>query len=127
MERIFSSRALFRTLAIFFRYPEEPLSPRLISRHAGVDIKGVVRELGKLEGMGILLVRGAGRSRIYTLNRRHPAFPGLRSIFGRAGKEREALRRKEQDRILEEFPGEPYPAGSLRGCPEESGPPRDDG
>jgi len=84
MDRLFSSRALFRTLALFFRYPEEPLNPRLITRHAGVDIKAVIREIRKLEGMGILGARAAGRRRMYRLNRRHPAFPGLRSIFGRA-------------------------------------------
>lgn len=110
MERIFSSRALFRTLAIFFRYPEEPLNPRLISRHTGVDIRGVIHELRKLEEMGILRTREAGRYRRYTLNRRHPAFPGLRSIFGRARKEEEALHRKENDRVPKEFPGYPYPA-----------------
>jgi len=84
MERLFSSPALFRTLALFFQYPEEPLNSRLISRHTGVDIKAVLRELGKLEEMGILKVREAGRHRMYTLSRRHPAFPGLRSIFGRS-------------------------------------------
>src|SRR3990170_4075944 len=55
VERLFSSRTLYRTLALFFRYPEEPLNPRLISRHTGTDLKCVHRELKKLEetGMGI--------------------------------------------------------------------------
>lgn len=87
MERLFSSTALYRTLALFFRYPEEPLNPRLISLHTGVDIKSVLRELRKLQEMGLLRVREAGRYRMYRLNRGHPAFSGLRSIF--TGPERE--------------------------------------
>lgn len=73
MERLFSSTALYRTLALFFRYPEEPLNSRLISLHIGVDIKSVIRELRKLNGMGILRVREAGRYRMYTINGCHPA------------------------------------------------------
>ena len=87
MERLFSSRALYRTLALFFRYPEEPLNLRLISLHTGVDIKSVLRELGKLQEMGILRVQEMGRYRMHKLNRMHPAVPGFRSIFGRARKE----------------------------------------
>jgi hypothetical protein len=37
----------------FFRYPDEPLNPRLISRHTGTDIRGVVRELKKVEETGV--------------------------------------------------------------------------
>jgi len=81
MERLFSSPALYRTLGLFFRYPEEPLNPRLISYRTGVDIKAVVRELRKLREMEILRTREAGRYRMYRLNRGHPAFPGLRTIF----------------------------------------------
>lgn len=87
MERLFSSVALYRTLALFFRYPDEPLNPRLVARHTGVDIKSVLRELKKLKEIGILRAREAGRYRMYTLNRRHPAFSGLRSIFDCSRKE----------------------------------------
>jgi len=81
MERRFSSSALYRTLGLFFRYPEEPLNPRLVSYRTGVDIKAVIRELRKLREMGILRDRERGRYRLYKLNREHPAFQGLRSIF----------------------------------------------
>lgn len=100
MERLFSSEALYRTLALFFRYPEEPLNPRLISGHTGVDIKSVLRELKKLKEVGILHVREAGRYRMYTLNRRHPVIPGLQSIFNRARKDEESRRRDPIARIL---------------------------
>lgn len=81
MERLFSSPALFRTLALFFEYPGEPLHPRLISRYTRTDIKSVLRELRKLEEMGILRVRPAGKGKLYTLCREHPAHGGLRSLF----------------------------------------------
>lgn len=67
IERLFSSRTLFRTLALFFRYPDEPLNPRLISRHTGADLKCVHRELKKLEGMGIVRGWAAGKYRYYLL------------------------------------------------------------
>ena len=81
VEKLFSSRALYRTLAIFFEYPEEPLNPRLISRYAGTDIKGVVRGLRKLEEMGIIRGWPAGQYRFYLLDREHPVHDGLRSLF----------------------------------------------
>jgi hypothetical protein len=49
IEGLFSSPALYRTPALFFEYPSEPLNPRLISRYAGIDINSVVRALKKLE------------------------------------------------------------------------------
>jgi hypothetical protein len=66
VERLFSSRTLFRTLALFFRYPEEPLNPRLISRYTGADVKCVHRELKKLKEIGIVRGYAAGRYRYYT-------------------------------------------------------------
>jgi hypothetical protein len=35
IERLFSSQALYATLAIFFDYPYDPIFPRLICRQAG--------------------------------------------------------------------------------------------
>jgi DNA-binding transcriptional ArsR family regulator len=83
VERLFSSRALSRTLALFFRYPDEPLNPRLISRHTETDIRGVLRELKKLEETGIVRGQACGKYRYYTLDICHPAYEGLRSIFAR--------------------------------------------
>jgi predicted transcriptional regulator len=86
IERLFSSRTLYRTLALFFRYPEEPLNPRLISRHTGTEMKSVLREIRKLEEMGIIRGRTAGQYRLYLLDRDHPVHEGLRSIFARTRK-----------------------------------------
>jgi hypothetical protein len=81
IEELFSSPTLYRTLAIFFGYPDEPLNPRLISRYTGTDIKGVVRELKKLEEMGIIRGWAGGKYRFYLLVQDHPAHDGLRSLF----------------------------------------------
>jgi len=81
IENLFSSTALYRTLALFFEYPEEPLNPRLISRYTRTDIKSVVRELKKLEEMGIIRGWPAGQYRFYLLDRDHPVHDGLRSLF----------------------------------------------
>jgi hypothetical protein len=81
IERLFSSPALYRTLVLFFEYPEEPLNPRLISRYTGTVMKSVLREIRKLEEMGILRGWSAGRYRYYLLDRDHPAHDGLRALF----------------------------------------------
>ena len=81
IEGLFSSPALYRTLALFFEFPEEPLNPRLISRYAGTNINSVVRGLRKLEEMGIIRGWPAGQYRFYLLDRDHPAHDGLRALF----------------------------------------------
>jgi DNA-binding transcriptional ArsR family regulator len=101
IERIFSSPALYRTLALFFRYPEEPLNPRLISRHTGTGMKSVLREIRKLEEMGIIRGRTAGQYRLYRLDRDHPAHDGLRSIFAGTKREWEQVTRSPSVRMWE--------------------------
>ena len=84
IERLFSSRALYRTLVLFFKYPDEPLNPRLISRHTGTATKSVLREIRKLEEAGIIRGWSAGQYKFYLLARDHPAHDGFRSVFGKA-------------------------------------------
>jgi hypothetical protein len=104
VEKLFSSRALYRTLALFFEYPDEPLYPRLISRYTGTGMKSVLREIRKLEEMGILRGRNAGRYRYYLLERDHSAHDGLRSLFAATSGKREfrfqdpALRMWDQEK-----------------------------
>ncbi len=81
VEKLFSSRTLYRTLALFFEYPGEPLNPRLISRYTGTGMKSVLREIRKLEQMGILRGWREGRYRFYLLDRGHPAHDGLRVLL----------------------------------------------
>lgn len=97
MERLFSSKALHRTLALFFRYPEESLNPRLISYRTCVDIKAVLR------------AQEAGRYRMFRLNREHPAYSGLLSIFGGPEQETGPGVPDPVDRLLEELLRTPHP------------------
>ena len=101
IERLFSSRTLYRTLALFFRYPEEPLNPRLISRYTRTEMKSVLRELRKLEEMGIVRGRTAGQYRVYLLDRDHPVHEGFRSIFARTKREWEQVTRSPSVRMWE--------------------------
>ena len=81
IENLFSSPALYRALALFFEYPDEPMNPRLISRYTGTGMKSVLREIRKLEEMGILRGWNAGQYRFYLLDQDHPVHDGLRSLF----------------------------------------------
>lgn len=81
IEKLFSSQALYCTLAIFFDFPNDTLHPRLISRHTGADIKSVLREVKKLEEIGILISRGTEREKCYWLNEGFPLHEELMSIF----------------------------------------------
>lgn len=81
IEKLFSSRALYATLAIFFDYPNDTLYPRLICRQAGVDIKCVLRELKKLEGMGVVISRRTGKGKYFRLKESFPLHEELASIF----------------------------------------------
>lgn len=101
VERLFASRALFRTLALFFRYPDEPLNPRLISRYTGTDIRGVLRELKKLEEAGIVHGRPYGKYRYYSLDACHPVYEGLRSIFDMTKQEWEQVTQPPSVRMWE--------------------------
>ena len=101
VERLFSSRTLYRTLALFFRYPEEPLNPRLISRHTGTDMKCVHRELKKLEEIGIVRGFAAGKYRYYTLDSGHPVHEELRSIFAKTRREWEYVTQSPSVRMWE--------------------------
>lgn len=101
VERLFASRALSRTLALFFRYPDEPLNPRLISRHTGTDIRGVLRELKKLEETGIVRGRDDGKYRYYTLDIGHPIHEELRSIFAKTKQQWECVTRPPSVRMWE--------------------------
>ena len=88
IERLFSSPALYATLAIFFDYPHDPMFPRLISRQTGTDIKGVLRELKKLQEIGILRGRRAGKEKLYRLNDDFPLYEELATMFEKTRKQR---------------------------------------
>jgi hypothetical protein len=81
VRRLYASPALYATLGLFFRYPFDPLYPRLIVRYTGIDIKGVLRELKRLEQIGIIRTRGAGRLREYELNEDFPLHVELTALF----------------------------------------------
>ena len=88
IERLFSSAALYATLAVFFDYPDDTFYPRLISRLTGTDIKSVLRELAKLKEIGILDGGPGGRGNEYRLNTDFPLYGELLAIFAKTRKSR---------------------------------------
>ena len=89
IEKLFSSPALYATLALFFDYPNDPLFPRLISRFTGTDIKSVLRELKNLEQMGIINARRVGKERHYRLNEKFLLHEEFSSLFSKTRKHRQ--------------------------------------
>lgn len=92
VEKLFASPALYATLALFFDYPHDPLFPRLISRYTGTDIKSVLRELKKLQEIGIIRSRRAGKESHYRLNEDFPMHEELASIFDKTRRYRRYCR-----------------------------------
>ncbi len=89
IERLFSSPALYATLAIFFDYPDDTFYPRLIARQTGTDKKSVARELRKLAGIGILGGGPGGRGNAYWLNTEFALYSELVAIFAKTRKSRQ--------------------------------------
>ncbi len=88
IERLFSSPALYATLAIFFDYPDDTFYPRLIARQTGTDKKSVARELRKLADVGIVRGGPGGRGNAYWLNTEFALFGELVAIFAKTRKSR---------------------------------------
>ncbi len=88
IEKLFSSPALYATLAIFFDYPDDTFYPRLIARQTGTDKKSVARELRKLAEFGILCSGPGGRGNAYWLNTSFPLYGELTAIFAKTRKGR---------------------------------------
>ncbi len=83
IERLFSSPALYATLAIFFDYPDDTFYPRLIARQTGTDKKSVARELQKLKEIGILWGGPGTRGKDYWLNTDFPLYDELVAVFAK--------------------------------------------
>ncbi|MCL5966992.1 MAG: hypothetical protein M1550_07340 [Deltaproteobacteria bacterium] len=93
IEPLFASRSLYLTLALFFDYPEDLLFPRLVARLAGIDIKCVMRALRSLATLRIIRVRREWGETGYGLNRAHPLYPELRSLFAKTRETRKPASR----------------------------------
>jgi len=88
IRKLFSSPALYATIALFFDFPHDPLFPRLISRQTGTDIKSVLRELKKLHAIGVIRARRAGREKHYRLNEEFHLYEDLAAVFAKTRKQR---------------------------------------
>jgi predicted nucleotidyltransferase len=74
------SKTQRQVLGLLFGDPEKSFYANEIVRFAGVGIGTVQRELEKLSGVGLLLVRKVGNQKHYQANRKSPIFQELRGI-----------------------------------------------
>jgi len=88
IKKLFSSPALYATIALFFDFPHDSLFPRLISRQTGTDIKSVLRELKKLHAMGVIRTRRSGKEKHYRLNEEFHLYEELAAVFAKTRKRR---------------------------------------
>lgn len=92
LEGLLGSRSRARLLAIFVTHPgEEYYAQRLIAV-TGLGEGSVRYELRRLEHLGLLSSRKAGREKLYQIDRRHPLFPELKQMVYKTAGLGEALR-----------------------------------
>ncbi len=81
VEKLFSSRSLYSTFAVFFDYPDDPLHPRLVARCTGLDIKCVLRQLSRLEKCGVIGSQRRGKEKWYRLREEFLLLDEFSEIF----------------------------------------------
>lgn len=90
-------------LEIFFNNPEKSYYLREIGRIIGKEAGVFQKDINKLVESGILISEYRAKSRFFKLNKKHPLYKELRSIFlktvGAVGKLKEALSKIENIKI----------------------------
>jgi len=79
LETLFGGKAATRVLLFIENYSEGYASQ--IARTFEMPLSEVQKQLAKFEGVGILVSRMVGTSRMYTWNPRDPALEGLRQLL----------------------------------------------
>lgn len=80
-EGILGSRTKVRILRVLCAHPAREFSTREIGLHLGQSLGSVHPALGQLLATRIVLTRRVGRSRLVRINRSHPQFKALASLF----------------------------------------------
>ncbi|TMI77839.1 MAG: nucleotidyltransferase domain-containing protein, partial [Bacillati bacterium ANGP1] len=74
------SKSRARLLTIFLTHPTDEFYAQRLTSMTGLAESSVRYELGRLERLGLLLARKAGREKYYRINDRHPLFPELKQM-----------------------------------------------
>jgi len=80
-EDIMGSRTKVRILRVLCASPEREFSTRELALAVGQSLGSVHPALGQLLGTRVVLTRRIGRSRVVRINRRHPLYEALASLF----------------------------------------------
>jgi len=81
INKLFSSRARVDVLKLFFFNPENSFYQRQISKLSGQSIRGVQREVARLEELGIIEKSIEGNRIYYKVNKNCPIFKELKNIL----------------------------------------------
>jgi predicted nucleotidyltransferase len=81
LEKLFSSRARVEILKLFLFNPEDSFYQRQISTLTHQPIRGVQREVEKLQGLGLIEKSVQGNRVYYKTNRNCPIFEELKRIL----------------------------------------------
>lgn len=92
LEGLFGSRSRARLLAIFVTRPGEEYYAQRLLAMTGLGEGSVRYELRRLERLGLLSSRKAGREKLYQIDTRHPLFPELKQMVYKTAGLGEALR-----------------------------------
>jgi hypothetical protein len=78
---LFVSKARVKVLAYIFLKPQEPFYLRKIARTTECNVNSIVRELKRLEKLGLLFSKATATKRLYYLNPDFPFLHEIRTIF----------------------------------------------
>lgn len=91
LEGLLGSRSRARLLAIFVTRPGEEYYAQRLLAMTGLGEGSVRYELRRLERLGLLFSRKAGREKLYQIDTRHPLFPELKQMVYKTAGLGEAL------------------------------------
>ncbi|HTD45882.1 MAG TPA: nucleotidyltransferase domain-containing protein [bacterium] len=80
LEGLFGSKSRARLLTIFVSHPAEEFYAQRLTTMTRLAESSVRYELGRLEKLGVLVARRAGREKNFRINDRHPLLPELKQM-----------------------------------------------
>lgn len=81
LQRLITSKARLRILALFLLSPGPEFHVREVARQTKLNLNSVRRELDNLETADLLRSRKQGSLKLYSVNREYPVYEELKRIF----------------------------------------------
>jgi len=80
LEGLFGSKSRARLLTVFVSHPAEEFYAQRLTTMTRLAESSVRYELGRLQKLGVLVARRAGREKYFRINDRHPLLPELKQM-----------------------------------------------